>query len=125
MNYCLSSSELEHLLLSQLENKTIEDSGLSALLGNAENWEGKLLCLTLSFARILERHKNSPLTAKMIPCFYSIPDKMFMEIQECDENFIDYILSQEHPDEIDLEESLQILATRLSEYCYGKNTIRD
>jgi len=53
MNYCLNSTELEHLLLSHLEDKAIEDANLISLRDNAIQWQEKLLCLTLSLARII------------------------------------------------------------------------
>ena len=126
MNYCLNSRELECLLLLHLENKPIEDETLQSLLENAVHWQDKLLSLTFSFARILERHRDSALLAKtMIPEMFSMPKRMFIDIQECDENFVDYMLRHEHSGEIDLEISLQKVARKLSEHCYGKETLRD
>ena len=126
MNYCLNSTELEYLLLLHLEDKAIENGTLKSLLDNAVQWQNKLLCLTFSFARILERRRDSPsLTQTMIPGLFSMPEKMFIDIQECGENFVDYMLRHEHSDEIDLEISLLTVAMKLSEHCYGKNTLRD
>ncbi len=126
MNYCLNSTELESLLQLYLEDKAIEDETLKSLLGNAVQWQDKLLCLTFSFARILERRRGSvPLTQTMIPELFSMPDKMFLDIQECGEDFVDYMLQHEHSGEIDLEISLLTVARKLSEYCYEKKTLRD
>lgn len=49
---------------------------------------------------------------------------MFIDIEECGEDFIEYMLKHEHSGENDMEISLQTVAVRLSEYCYGKNTLR-
>ncbi len=126
MNYCLNSRELECLLLLHLEDKAIENVTLKSLLDNAIQWQDKLLCLTFSFARILERQRGSAsLTQTMIPELFSMPEKMFIDIQECGEDFVDYMLRHEHPGEIDLEISLLTVARKLSEHCYGKDTLRD
>lgn len=126
MNYCLNSTELECLLLLHLEDKAIEDETLKSFLNNAVQWQDKLLCLTFSFARILERRRGSAsLTQTMIAELFSMPEKMFIDIQECGEDFVDYMLRHEHSGEIDLEISLLTVARKLSEYCYGKETLRD
>jgi len=126
MNYCLNSTELENLLLLHLEDKAIEDVTLNSLLDNAVQWQDKLLCLTFSFARILERRRGSvSLAQTMIPELFSMPDKMFIDIQECGEDFVDYMLRHEHSDEVDLEISLLTVARKLLEHCYGKETLRN
>jgi len=126
MNYCLNSTELENLLLLHLEDKAIENGTLKSLIDNAVQWQDKLLCLTFSFARVLERRCDSTSSAKkMISELFCMPEKMFLDIQECDEDFVDYMLRHEHSGEIDLEISLLTVARKLSEYCYGKETLRD
>lgn len=125
MSYCLNNTELESLLLLYLEDKAIEDVTLESLLDNAVQWQDKLLCLTFSFARILERRRGSASLTQMIPGLFSMPDKMFIDIQECGEDFVDYMLRHEHSGEIDLEISLLAVARKLSEHCYGKETLRD
>ncbi len=126
MNYCLNSTELECLLMLHLEDKAIENVTLKSLLDNAVQWQDKLLCLTFSFARILERRRGSAsLTQTMIPELFSMPEKMFIDIQECGEDFVDYMLRHEHSGEIDLEISLLTVARKLSEHCYEKDTLRD
>ena len=126
MSYCLNSTELESLLLLYLEDRAIENVTLQSLVDNAGGWQDKLLCLTYSFARILERQRVSvSLTQTMIPELFSMPDKMFIDIQECGEDFVYYMLRHEHSGEIDLEISLLTVARKLSEHCYGKETLRD
>lgn len=126
MNYCLNSKELESLLLLYLKNKAVEDLELKSLFDNAAQWQDKLLCMTFSFARILERQRNSAsLPQVMIEELFSMPDKMFIDIQECGEDFVDYMLRHEHSGEIDLEISLQTVVRKLSEHYYGKETLRD
>ncbi|MDM8525466.1 hypothetical protein QUF80_19025 [Desulfococcaceae bacterium HSG8] len=124
--YCLNSRELESLLLLHLEDKAIEDANLKSLIDNSLQWQDKLLCLTFSFARILERQRGSLSSAQaMMTELFSMPEKMFIDIQECGEDFVDYMLRHEHPGETDLEMSLQTVARKLSEHCYGKDTLRD
>ncbi len=126
MNNCLNSTELECLLLFCLEDKAIEDENLKLLFDNSTLWQDKLICLTFSFARILERHRNSATLAQfMIPKLFSLPDEIYIDIQECGEDFVDYMLRREHSGETDLEISLIKVAMYLSEYCYGKETLRD
>jgi hypothetical protein len=126
MNYCLNSRELESLLLHYLEIKAIEDVTLESLHDNAVHWHDQLLCLTFSFSRIIERQRTSvSLTQRMISVLFSLPDKMFLNIQDCGEDFVYYMLQHEHSGELDLETLLLTAARRLSEHCYGKETLRD
>ncbi|MCD6447304.1 MAG: hypothetical protein J7L40_03975 [Candidatus Marinimicrobia bacterium] len=126
MSFCLNSTELENILLLHLKDKAIEDVALNLLLDNATLWQDKLLCLTFSFARILERQRGSvSLAQTMIPELFSMPDKMFIDIQECGEDFVDYMLRHEYSGDSDLELSLMTVAKRLSEHCYGQETLRD
>ncbi|MDU9050759.1 MAG: hypothetical protein Q3M30_18070 [Candidatus Electrothrix sp. Rat3] len=126
MNYCVNSNELEKLLDLRLKNEAIEDVILKSLLDNAVQWQEKFLCMTFSLARILERRRDSSsLTMAMIPEFFSMPENMFIDIQECDEDFVNYMLEYEHSGDIDLETSLQTVARKLSEHSYGKKTLRD
>lgn len=126
MSYCLNSTELESLLLLYLEDRSIENVTLKSLVDNARGWQDKLLCLTFSLARLLERQRSSTSSAKkMISELFSMPDKMFIDIQECGEDFVDYMLRHEHSGEIDLEISLLTVARKLSEHCYGQETLRD
>jgi len=113
-------------LLLYLEDKNIENTILKSRLDDAIQWQDKLLCLTFSFARILERRRGSASLAQMMtPELFSMPEKMFIDIQECAEDFVDYMLRHEHSGEIDLEISLMTVARKLSEHCYGKDTLLD
>ncbi len=80
MNYCLNSVELECLLLYLEDKKAIEDVTLKSLIDNASQWENKLLCLTFSFARIIERRRGSASLAQaMVAELFSMPEKMFID----------------------------------------------
>jgi len=126
MNYYLNSKELECLLLLHFEGKAIENGTLTSLRDNALQWQDKLLCLTFSFARIIERRRGSAsLSQAMISELFSMPEKMSFDIQECGEDFVDYMLRHEHSGEIDLEIALLAVTRKLSEHCYGKETLRD
>ncbi len=126
MNYCVNSTELEEILALQLENKAIEDVALKSLFENAVQWQDKFLCLTFSLARILERRDDSTsLNQEMIADFFSMPEEMFIDIQECGEDFVDYMLEHDHSGNIDLEMSLQTVAKKLSDHCYEKRTLCD
>ncbi|MCI5130468.1 MAG: hypothetical protein D3904_02840 [Candidatus Electrothrix sp. EH2] len=126
MSYCLDSTELEKLLDLRLNQEGIEDAALNLLIENANQWQEKILCLSFSLARILERRRESgSLSQEMITDFFSMPDEMFIDIQECDEDFVNYMLEYEHSGDIDLEMSLQTIAKKMSEHCYEKRTLRD
>lgn len=121
----MNSSELECLLQLYLENKAIENSTFKSLVENATHWQDRLLCLTLSLARLLEKHGvQDSLGQRMIMALFSFPEKMFIDIQECGEDYVDYMLRHEHSGDVDLEVSLLTVARKLSEYCYGKDTLR-
>ncbi|MCI5218341.1 MAG: hypothetical protein D3914_03905 [Candidatus Electrothrix sp. LOE2] len=126
MSYCLDNTELEKLLDLRLNQEGIEDAALNSLIENANQWQEKVLCLSFSLARIIERRNDSAsLSREMIADFFSMPEEMFIDIQECDENFVNYMLEHEHSGDIDLEMSLQTVARRLSEHYYEKRTLRD
>ncbi|NQT60360.1 MAG: hypothetical protein HQ557_15375 [Bacteroidetes bacterium] len=126
MNYCLNGTELEAILLLFLENKTIEDVTLKSLIGNAVQWQDNLICMTFSFARILERQRGADsLNEMMISKLFSLPNEMLMDIQEYDEDFVNYMLKSEYVNESNLESALITVTRRLSEHDYGKNTLRN
>ena len=126
MSYCLNSTELESLLLLYLEDKAIDNVTLKSLFDNAIQWQDKLLCLTFSFARILERQRDSTKSDSiMTSTFFSMTEELFLEIEECGEKFVDYMLKHELFNEIDLEKKLLIIAKDLSEYRYDKETLCD
>ena len=126
MNYCLNSTELECLLLLHLEDKAIENGTLKSLLDNAIQWQDKLICLTFSFARVLERQRDSTKSAAiMTSTFFSMPEELFLEIEECGEKFVDYMLRHELFYKMDLEKKLLIIAQDLSDYRYDKATLCD
>ncbi len=131
MSYCLNSVELEALLLSHLEEKDIGDVDLKLCVDKAVEWQDKFQCLTYSFARIIERRRGSmSWTQRAIPKLFSMSERI-LDIQECDEDFVAYMLREEHSGETDLEVLLLTVARKLSEYCYGKKwkewekTLRD
>lgn len=126
MSYCLDSTELAQLLNLRLNKEGIEDTDLNLLIENANQWQKKVLCLTFSLARILEKRSDAaPLSREIITDFFSMPEEMFIDIQECGEDFVNYMLEHDHSGNIDLEMSLQTVARKLSEHCYGKRTLRD
>ena len=124
--HCLNNAELECILLHSLEDKAIDNSTLETLYNGAAQWQYDLLCLTWSFAIILERRRGSvSVVQNMVPKLYSMPDEISLNIQECDEKFVKYMLQHEHPDELNLETSLLRVARGFSEYDYDQDTLRD
>ncbi len=125
MSHLLNSTEIESLLLFYLENKMIDKQTLLAHLENSSHWYEELICLTFSFARVLERRRKSVvLTQKMIPELFSMPEKMSIDIQECDEDFVDYMLRDKYSEDDDLEQALLTVARNLSERSHGKKMLR-
>lgn len=113
-------------MLSLLENKSIDDLDLRLHFDQANEWDEKLLCTAFSFARIIERRCDSKEKAQsMINKLFSMPNQMYFDIQECGEDFVDYMLRHEHVGNTDLETSLMAVARKLSEHNYGKKTLRD
>ena len=55
----------------------------------------------------------------MIPELFSMYEKLYFEIQECGEDFIDYMLKYMHSGIDDLEESLLNVAKKISDHNYG------
>ena len=126
MNYCLDSIELETLLKSHPDKWSSDNEALGLLIYNATHWQDKLICLTFSFARILERQRDSTKSDSiMTSTFFSMTEELFLEIEECGEKFVDYMLKHELFNEIDLEKKLLIIAKDLSEYRYDKETLCD
>jgi len=126
MTYCLNNNELEKLLRLYLNGTSVDDIALESHVSDAGQWDDNLLCITFSLARVLERQRDSEQLIKMmIVELFSMPDKLFLGIQECDEDFVDYMLRHEHCGDSDMEVSLLRVAQNLTEYCYDKKTLRD
>ncbi len=97
MNYCLSVEELAQLIDRYTKSRDIEDMNLSSLVENARQWDTKLICLSVLFARLLEReNKDTAVPTQMIKTLFSLKEKIYLEIQHCDLDFIEYMLGYSH-----------------------------
>lgn len=123
INFCLNDTELESVIMSVFNCSEIDNIELRAKIKNAKEWENKLLCLTYSFSKILEKH--SEIAQRLIPILFLMPQRMFFDIQDCGEEFVEYMLQHENSSNNNLEESLVIVARNLSEHLYEKSTLRN
>ena len=120
-NYCLNVDEIAKILRWRECGEPVAYEKLSVEIEEAQCWTTRIICIALFFARVLER-KETAIDAKKssIEMLYAMQDELCFEIQEGDEQFIEYLLRHlRNPDE-SLEATLIELQNGLSEYRYEK-----
>ena len=120
-NYCLNVDEIAKILRWRECGEPVAYEELSLEIEEAQCWTTRIVCIALFFARVLER-KETTIDAKKsrIELLYAMKNEFCFEIQEGDEQFIEYLLRHlRNPDE-SLEATLIELQNGLSEYRYEK-----
>lgn len=91
--YCLNTSEIDRLIDYVKTGIEPDDMEFCLRLGYAETWQVKLVCVTLLFARVLERRNpNVGEPERMLNALFTLDEKMYLEIQECGLDLVDYML---------------------------------
>ena len=94
MNSCLSQQELVDLMKYKMTGQVLEEELLASKIKLAENWSEPIGVLTYLLTRIIENknlgHNDS---VQLINSFFSLPDYMYIKIQEFDISFVDCLLT--------------------------------
>lgn len=122
MIYCLDSVELGELLTFYLSGVPLSSDTLIGLYQEASTWNYKLLCTTYSLSRFTARNTGNSLTRqKSVECFFALPDSLHLEIQECDDVFVECMLRRGHTPSLPLEDLLKQIALEVAEFKYEKS----
>ena len=120
-NYCLSVDEIFNILKSRELGESNECRELALEIYEAKCWNTRIICIALFFARILERDKISVQALKRkIDVLYSMSDEFWFEMQEGNEQFVEFLLNHLRNKDDSLEDSLIEIQNRLSEHNYEK-----
>ena len=124
MHYCLNKIELSQLINLKFKNQRLSDENIKIVIGNSENWQDELGCITYLFSMILERNKDAYKECiDLINLYFELPDQMFIRIESFNFEFIDFMIRNKRSDILTLEEELIELDNRKCEYEF-KKTIR-
>ena len=117
-SYCLAVSEIAQLVDALCNGTDVDQSNI--LFGAARNWEVKLVCMSVLFARVLEKGDLAREDRmRMIDRVFTIDREMHFEIQHSDERFVAFMLSHVRDESETLEEALICLQHRLDSYDYA------
>ncbi len=117
MPYCLNQQELEQLIDYKLYNRPVDDLTMGRI-ELSEAWMEELHGLTYFLTRILEikaKQKINP--QEVIEFVYTLPEKMWLTIQEADMKFVEYMLDRDRSAGT-IDEVLIELQSRLNEHEY-------
>ncbi len=123
MNFhCLSKNDLESFLNNILHGAEIEDNILNILVENCRTYEGYLTGLTYFVAQIVDRRlKKSIHTSMFVSEVYQLQNHVAFEVQEFDNDFVDFLLRNKREKSLNLEEELIDIQNRISDHQYVKN----
>ena len=125
MQRCLNKEQSVQLLDIDVENFKLRNdpSEFEILLHNCRNWDAQLTLLAYLMSQIFESKskqgidKNS-LTDKLYKML-DLREYIWLNIQEFDVNFIDYLYRYTKDDSLNLEESLVQIQDWLNEHKYS------
>lgn len=121
MHYCLNSAEISDLVRFVETGVVTEDINLMAHITQAQMWQERLVCLTLLFARVLEKNRDEVgKPERMLKALFSVNEEMYLDVQECGADLVDYILRNVRDSKSPFEESLIELQNGYSEHRYDK-----
>ncbi len=121
MPYCLNRDELASLL--DLPVKGDQGTGIpEGRLVLARKWIEPLTFLTYTLACILERNREADnrIWTRTLGKAFALLSEMYIDVQECDADFVDYMLCHLRMPNISLEEALTEMERRRREFKYDK-----
>jgi hypothetical protein len=121
VHYCLNREELKQLLDFKTDSVVLESGLLSNRIANAENWQDELCGITYLFSKILEKRlKDGSDCNYLIDVLYSLEEEMWFHVQECDTNFIEYMLRNIRTIGLSLDEELIELQSKIGNHMYER-----
>lgn len=120
-NYCLSVEETDQILKWWDCKETAICKELAFEIDEAQCWNSRIICLALFVARLMQRAQTSIGEKKnILEKIYTMGDQLYLEIQEGDHHFIDYLLRHIRNPKDSLEDTLIEIQNGLSKYYYEK-----
>lgn len=119
---CINRQELYYLL--ELKRKKIGRSKLDAEIfykfEEAENWELQLDIINYFVAQLLERKHKVETKLELVELIYRLHsnNELWIEIEEFDFNFIDYLMSHIRDKALNLEENIIDLKDKYTNHDY-------
>ena len=126
MPRCLTREELEKLIAMEIENSIDweEKKILELLIENAKNWSDQLTGFSYFLSKIFEKKLKEGQTYEdlvvVLDKTYQLQESMWLEIQEFDQDFMNYILKSESGRDrsLSLEDQLIQSQEKLSRHEY-------
>ena len=120
MYYCLNTEELEQFIDYNNSGKAVFEDDLRLLIEYSQNWQTELGCIQFLFARVLARKikRKTKSCYDLIHMLNDLEDKMYIRINECDFEFVEYMLRYIRELDITLEENIINLHTNMNEHIY-------
>lgn len=119
--YCLNVEETSQILKWRECGEPTTIKELSLEIEEARCWTTRIICIALFFARVLEQGEPTIDEKKRkIEVLYAMEGELYLEIQEGDDQFIEYLLRHLRNPGDSLESILIELQNGLSGYRYEK-----
>ena len=100
------------------------DLTINTIIEDAQSWQKEVHCLSLFAAIFLERQSHEGGNCQpLVDRIYGLEDKMCFSMNECDPDFVEYLLRNIRESGLPMEEILTDILTRYSNYDRSK-TIR-
>jgi hypothetical protein len=91
-------------------------------LNDSKSWQRNLHVVAYFIAIVLEKKKKEGKNVEQaITDLYSLPDNMFLKVQELDSSFIDFMLRHVNPEIDNLESAIVQLHERWIDHDYSRN----
>ena len=120
-SYCLNVEETAQILIWREDSASFAGKELSQEIEEAQCWTTLIVCITLFFARVLERGDITIEEQKRkMERLYAMEDELCFEIQEGDDQFIEYLLRHLRNPGDKLDSALIELQNGLSDFSYEK-----
>ena len=119
MAYCCSRQQLKQLIEYKFAGKEIDCDKFGQLVNLAEDYQDELHGLSYLVSIIIEKYiKKGVNHIEPLNTFYELENMMFFGIQECDRNFISYLMINNKDHSLSLEESLINIQNSYCEHDY-------
>lgn len=118
---CLTENQVLQLI-DWIENHRKFDDGFDNIIGNSLSYEFEigLLNYFLSIA-LLNRAKHSEANIKqLVEEVYKLPERMLIDIQEIDSNFIEFLMKIRPDTSLSIEEELILTYSDFKEFNYER-----
>lgn len=118
MNHsCLNTDQLRLLIKSLSDSLEPDDHELGMLFANCRDWSHEISVLTYLLTRCIDKFSDQE-HHEILDLFYKLPDLMYINIQELDRSFVEFMLKHQRDRDETMEEQLIQLQRLLREYNY-------